>query len=67
MIRIAALLWIIIGTTLAGSALMVVLVVPQLADEAMRLIPIVCGAAFIIAMPISLIVAKRVQRSRLAA
>ncbi len=61
MIRVAAVLWIIIGTVLAGTALMVVLVVPQLASEATRLIPVVCGTSFVLAMPLSWLVAKRVQ------
>jgi hypothetical protein len=61
MIRVAAVLWIVIGTAVAGTALMFILVVPQLADQATRLIPIVCGASFVLAMPLSWLVAKRVQ------
>jgi hypothetical protein len=61
MLRVAAVLWIVIGTSLAGSALIVILTVPQLADQAMMLIPIVCGVAAVLAMPVSWVIAKRIQ------
>lgn len=61
MFKVAALIWIVLGTTLTGCALMIVLVVPQLNAQAMRLIPIVCVAAAIVAMPLSMLIAKRIQ------
>ena len=60
MYRIAAIIWIMLGTTLAGIAMMVIVAVPDLADQAMRLIPILCGAAFLLAMPLSYLIAKRI-------
>ena len=38
MIKVAAVLWIVIATVLAGSALLIVLTVPSLATEAVKLI-----------------------------
>lgn len=60
MYRIAAIVWIMLGTTLAGIAMMVIVAVPDLADQAMRLIPILCGAAFLVAIPLSYLIAKRI-------
>jgi hypothetical protein len=60
MLRLAALIWLMLGTALAGVALTVILTVPQLAAEAPKLIPIACIAAFAIAMLISMVVAKKI-------
>jgi membrane protein DedA with SNARE-associated domain len=61
MFKIASLIWIILGTTLAGIALIVVLTIPQFANDSMRLIPIVCAAAAVVAIPLSMWIAKRIQ------
>jgi len=66
MFRIAALVWIVLATTLAGIALLVVVTVPSLADDAQRLIPIGCAAAALIAVPLSYIVAWRISLARTA-
>jgi hypothetical protein len=60
MFRLAALIWIILGTVLAGIALMVIVTVPQLNADARKLIPIACVSAFAIAMLLSMVVAKRI-------
>jgi hypothetical protein len=60
MFRLAALIWIILGTVLAGIALMVIVTVPQLNADAPKLIPIACVSAFAIAMLLSMVVAKRI-------
>lgn len=61
MYRLAAIIWIILGTTLAGVAMLVVVTVPELAAQSMKLIPAACGAAIVIAIPLSFLVAKRIQ------
>ena len=53
MLKIAIILWIVLGSTLAGSALIVVLATPVLADQAMKLIPWAALAGFVLAMPLS--------------
>jgi hypothetical protein len=60
MYRIAAIVWIMLGTTLAGIAMIVIVAVPGFAAEGMRLIPILCGAAFLLAIPLSYLVARRI-------
>lgn len=61
MIKLASLIWIMLGTTLAGIAVMVVLVVPSLAADTMRLLPIAAAAGALVAIPISMWIAKRIQ------
>jgi hypothetical protein len=61
MFKLAAIIWIMLGTTLAGIAMIVIVTVPELSDQAMRLIPLLCGAAFVVAIPLSFWVAKRIQ------
>jgi hypothetical protein len=59
--RLAAIIWIILSTTLAGLAMIVIVSVPELADDAKRLIPLLCGGAFVLAIPLSVLVAKRIS------
>ena len=61
MFKIASLIWIVLGTTLAGILMTVVLVVPQLANDSMRMIPIAVLLGAVIAVPISMMIAKRIQ------
>lgn len=62
MLRLAALVWIMLATTLAGIGLLVVVTVPSLAADARHLLPIVCGGAVIAAIPLSYLVAWRISR-----
>jgi hypothetical protein len=62
MIKVAVVLWIIGGATLAGMLMVAVLAVPSLSEQAMHWIPIVVGAGFLIAMPISFLVARKIFR-----
>lgn len=64
--RLAAIIWIILGTTLAGTAMIVVVTVPELANQATRFIPLLCGGAFVLAIPLSVLVARRIS-SKMAA
>lgn len=61
MMKIALVVWIMLGTTLAGIAMAAIVSVPELSNQAMKLIPILCTAAFIVALPISWIVAKKID------
>lgn len=62
MIRIAALIWIIGGATLAGMAVIAVLATPSLSEQAMQWIPIAVATGFIVAMPVSFLVARAIAR-----
>ncbi len=66
MLRLAALIWIVLGTTLAGVALTIIVTNNTLLDQGMKLIPIMCGAAAVIAMPLAYLIAKRIDTPRQA-
>jgi hypothetical protein len=59
--KISLLVWIILGTALAGSALITVLAVPSLAVAAMKNIPLAVLAGFVVAMPLSWLVARKIS------
>lgn len=61
MFKIALIVWMIGGTTLAGIAIMVVLAVPSLAVKDMQYIPIAATVGFVVAVPIAYVVAKRIR------
>ncbi|QWG25608.1 hypothetical protein KMZ93_12390 [Bradyrhizobium sediminis] len=60
MFKISLIVWIMLGTALAGSAVIAVLAVPSLAAEAMKNIPFAVLAGFAVAMPLSYLVARRI-------
>jgi putative flippase GtrA len=59
MFRLALLIWVVLGTTLAGLALLVIVVSPDLSSQAMKLIPVAAIAGFVVAIPLSFMVSKR--------
>jgi len=63
MFKISLLVWIIMGTALAGSAVIAVLAVPSLAAEAMKNIPFAVLIGFAVAMPLSYVVARKIGAS----
>lgn len=58
--RLAIILWSLIGTTFAGTAVLGVLAVPSLADQGMRLIPWAVAAGFAAAVPVAVLVARAI-------
>jgi hypothetical protein len=63
MFKISLLVWIMLGTALAGSAVIAVLAVPSLAAEAMKNIPFAVLIGFAAAMPLSYLVARKIGAS----
>jgi hypothetical protein len=63
MLKISLIVWIILGTALAGSAVIAVLAVPSLAAEAMKNIPLAVLTGFAVAMPLSYLVARKIGAS----
>lgn len=63
MLKISLLVWIMLGTALAGTAVVAVLAVPSLADNAMKNIPFAVVLGFAAAMPLSYLVAKKIGAS----
>jgi hypothetical protein len=63
MFKITILVWIMLGTALAGSAMIAVLAVPDLAAQAMKNIPLAALAGFAVALPLSYLVARKIGGS----
>ena len=64
--RLTALFYGIVGTVLAGIAIVVIVAVPSLAERAAIFIPISALASLVLALPIAWLVARAVagtQRS----
>ena len=58
---VAALIWIILGATLAGVGLTIVVATPQLAAQSMKYIPWAALAGFVAAIPLSIILATKIK------
>ena len=58
---VATLIWIILGTTLAGVGLAIVVATPQLAAQSMRFIPWATLAGFVLAIPFSIMLAIKLK------
>lgn len=61
MFKLGILIWIMLGTVLAGLAVTAVILVPALYAQGMKTIPVAALAGFVIAFPFSLIVAKKIS------
>jgi hypothetical protein len=60
MFKVSLLVWIMLGTVLAGTSLIVVLMVPSLAAEAIKNIPYAVAVGFAVAIPLSYLVARQI-------
>lgn len=58
--KIALIIWLIAGVTVAGIGVLAVVATPQLAAQSATLIPIVAAAGFVLAFVASFIVAKQI-------
>lgn len=67
MLRLSLMLWSLVGTTLAGTFILAVVAIPGLADQAMRLIPIAAAAGAVLALPVALLIARRIVNPSRAA
>jgi len=63
MFKITLIVWIMLGTALAGAAVIAVLAVPSLAAQAMKNIPFAGLIGFAVAMPLSYMVARKIGAS----
>jgi hypothetical protein len=64
MLKVSVLVWIMLGTVLAGISLLAVLMVPSLTAQAMKNIPYAVFIGFVLAMPLSYLVARRIGGMR---
>ncbi len=60
MFKVAVIVWIVMGSLLAGSAVTLVLSVGSLSNHAMTLIAPAALIGFVLAVPLSLLLAKRI-------
>jgi hypothetical protein len=60
MLKLATLVWIMLGTTLAGILVTAVLVTPGFEASAMKAIPIAGIAGYLLALPLSVMVARKI-------
>jgi preprotein translocase subunit SecF len=61
MFKVSVLIWMILGTAIAGTAVIAVLAVPSLAAEAMKNIPFAVLIGFAAAMPLSYLIARQIS------
>ncbi|MBB5047420.1 hypothetical protein HNR60_002175 [Rhodopseudomonas rhenobacensis] len=62
MMKVAVVVWIVVGASLAGCAMVAVLAIPALADQGMQLIPRAVLAGFVVAIPLSFLIARKIAR-----
>lgn len=62
MIKIAILVWMMLGTAFAGSAMVAVLTIGNLAGQPTKFIPIAVLCGFVAAMPVSYLIARKIGR-----
>jgi hypothetical protein len=62
-LKIAILVWVMLGATLAGTAV-TALLASGLATNPMKAIPLAALAGFVVAIPLSYVVAAKIGRAR---
>lgn len=62
--KLALIIWVIAGITVAGTGVLAVVATPQLAAQSATLIPIVALAGFVIAFIASWFVAKQITAAQ---
>ncbi|MCU0733623.1 MAG: hypothetical protein MUC37_04165 [Hyphomicrobium sp.] len=60
MSKLSTLIWIMLGITFAGIAGLIVLATPSLAGEAAELLPWAALAGFVLAVPASIAIARKI-------
>ncbi len=61
MLKLALVIWLMLGTMLAGIAVLVVVSDTSLLDQGMKMIPLAAVGGFLIALPLSFMVSKRLS------
>ncbi len=62
MVRLTLVLWAVAATTLAGIFILIVLVVPSLAQQDAELMLPAVGLGMLLAIPVSYLVAKQIMK-----
>ena len=61
MLKLTSMIFTMLGTTLAGTGVLIVVAVPSLADQGMKTIPLAAAIGAALALPLSFLVAKRIM------
>ena len=61
MMKLTLVIWLLVGTVLAGAAVTAVLAIPQLLDQGMILMPIAGVGGYLIGLPISYVIARNLM------
>lgn len=61
MFKLALLIWVVLGTTLAGIAVLVVVSNSSLYAQGMKLVPIAAAVGFVVAIPLSFLIGKKIS------
>lgn len=61
MFKLTLVIWLVLGTTLAGIAVLVVVSEPSLYNLGMKTIPLAAAVGFLIAWPLSYVISKRIN------
>lgn len=61
--RLALLIWVLVGTVLAGIAVVVVLVTPELLAEGMKFIPIAGIGGYVVGIPVAFVVTSFIDKA----
>ncbi len=64
MFKIAVVIWIVLGATLAGVGLTIVVATPSLVGKSMKYIPWAALAGFIVAIPASWVIAMQIAGTK---
>ncbi|RAI41121.1 hypothetical protein [Rhodoplanes roseus] len=63
MMKLAVLIWMMLGITLAGALVVVVVSIPSLYNQGMSLIPIVAAVGFVLAVPAAILIARKIDQA----
>lgn len=66
MFKVAALIWVMLATTMGGILVVAIIATPSLAEQAAYLIPAGFLAGVLLAMPFSYTIAKKIAAGRTA-
>lgn len=61
MLKLTSMIFTMLGTTLAGIAVLIVVTVPSLAEQGMKTIPLAAAIGATLGLPLSFLVAKRIM------
>lgn len=61
MLRLAVLIWILVGTVLAGVFVTVVIATPALAADVFRLVLVAGIGGYVLAIPVAYLVTRRLM------